>query len=198
MYGLTKLQQEQLCRQMSETIGAELVILRYFNVIGSRQSLTNPYTGILTAFYRAIINATPIQLYELGRPVRDFVHVSDVVAANVRALDVALEAPCMVLNVGSGVASTIRDLAVALSRATASAAVAIEDTAQFRLGDIYGCIADIRRTESVLGWSPTRDLDSSVEQFVAWAKTQVIANQPELAASELARRGLLDRASGSS
>lgn len=193
VYGWTKLQQEQLCRHVSTTAGIELVILRYFNVIGSRQSLGNPYTGILTVFYKRIMSGRDIPLYELGRPIRDFVHVRDVVAANVLALEANLPARFMEFNVGTGRPLTVHGLADALARAGGRPAV-MEQTRQFRVGDIFACVADMNRARSVLGYGPVVDLDAGVEEFVAWARTQANSDDAEQAARELEQHGLLGRA----
>ncbi len=190
LYGWTKLQQEQLCRHVSDTFGVEIAILRYFNVIGSRQSLDNPYTGILTVFYKRIVNDRPIPLYELGKPVRDFVHVRDVVAANLRALDAALPAAVVEVNIGSGRADTIRDLAVSISRACGRAP-ALDESAQFRVGDIFACVADVRYARNVLAYVPAVDLDTGIDEFVTWARTQVVVDDSERAAGDLARHGLM-------
>lgn len=190
LYGWTKLQQEQLCRHVSDNHDLEVVTLRYFNVIGSRQSLGNPYTGILTTFYKCVVNDHPIALYEQGLPIRDFVHVRDIVAANVLALDANLPQRSVAINVGSGRAATIGDLAGAIARACGRPLTA-RATGQFRIGDIFASVADLSRARTVLGYEPATDLDAGVREFVAWADTQSVVDDAERAAAELARHGLL-------
>lgn len=192
MYGWTKLQQEQLCRHVSDTLGLELVILRYFNVIGSRQSLGNPYTGILTVFYKRIMSGRPIQLYEAGKPIRDFIHIRDIVAANLLARRAPLPARSIEINVGTGRPATIRELAGCIAR-VCSRPAAMEETGQFRVGDIYACVADLSRARSILGYEPATDMEAGVREFVDWAQQQDAADDAEQAEAELERHGLLGR-----
>ena len=98
IYALTKQHQEDYCRYAAQTFGLPVTVLRYFNVYGSRQSLKNPYTGVVSVFYNRIKAGEPVYLYERGLPVRDFVHVLDVVQANVLALE-ADTGPYSCLNV---------------------------------------------------------------------------------------------------
>ena len=109
VYGLTKKIQEDICRLMGNTLGVPIAILRYFNVYGPRQSVTNPYTGVIPMFCTRIRSGRPIQLYEQGVPLRDFVHVNDVVDANIAAL--SLTGDVHVVNVGSGTALSLREVA---------------------------------------------------------------------------------------
>lgn len=193
VYGWTKVQQEQLCRHSSEVLGLETVILRYFNVIGSRQSLANPYTGIATTFFARIESGRPVQLYEGGAPVRDFVAVGDVVKANLLALDARLPVRCVELNIGSGRGTTIRNFAEEIAVACGRSA-ALEATTQYRVGDIYACIADLGRARSVIGYEPGVELTAAVSEFVGWAREQDAgAADAERAQRELARYGLLGR-----
>jgi dTDP-L-rhamnose 4-epimerase len=190
VYGWTKLHQEQLCQHVADTQGLELVMLRYFNVIGSRQSLNNPYTGILTAFYNRVAASEAMQLYERGLPIRDFVHVSDIVAANLLALEAQLPSKSIAINVGSGFAATIRELANEIANACGQCPLS-EATERFRVGDIFACTADLERARSVLGYAPTRTLEQSVEEFVAWARLQPpIADSGDVAV-RLIEHGLL-------
>lgn len=191
VYGWTKLQQEQLCHYASDVLGVETVILRYFNVIGARQSLTNPYTGIANVFYRNIIGGRPVQLYEQGKPIRDFVSVKDVVAANLRALDAVLPARTVHVNVGSGRENTILDLAVAIGDACERSAT-VERTRRYRAGDIFACVADLRVAQALLSYRPEYEMIDAVREFVDWAREQPEPEVPvEATETELERRGLL-------
>ena len=189
MYGWTKLQQEQVCMFAAETFGLPSVVLRYFNVYGAGQSLNNAYTGIATVFFNRIRSNTPIELYEHGRPLRDFVHVRDVVAANLQALE-AETAPGSTFNVGSGMRNSIKDIANAVSSACGGIGSTV-DTGKFRMGDIFACVADISRANQVLGYAPSVSLDEGMREFVAWANTIESKDHYDQASSELAKFGLL-------
>jgi dTDP-L-rhamnose 4-epimerase len=194
VYAITKKHQEDYVRYAANTFGIPAVVLRYFNVFGSRQSLKNPYTGVVSIFYSRICAGQPISVYEGGLPVRDFVHVSDVVAANMRAL-VADVAPGSVFNVGAGEASTIADIANALARAVGKP-VTMEDKGEFRVGDIFGCVADLAHSRAVLGYEPARTLDQGMAEFAAWAGGQPSEDRYQQTVAELTRFGLFGRAGG--
>ena len=170
VYGVTKVQQEELCRHVAVTYGIPAVCLRYFNVYGSRQSLKNPYTGVVSVFYNRLLAGRPISLYERGLSGRDFVHVSDVAQANVLALDAEIETG-IAINVGTGHQSTILDVANALAQACRRQPV-FEDRGEFRLGDIRCCYADIRRARRVLDYEPRTDLTQGMREFADWAENQ--------------------------
>lgn len=192
VYAITKKHQEDYVRYAASTFGIPAVVLRYFNVFGSRQSLKNPYTGVVSIFYSRICAGQPISVYEGGLPVRDFVHVSDVVAANIRALEADV-APGSVFNVGAGVASTIADIANALARAVGKSVV-MEDRGEFRVGDIFGCVADLGTSRAVLGYSPACSLDQGMAEFAAWAGGQPSEDRYQQTVAELSRFGLFGRA----
>lgn len=188
VYAWTKQQQEELCGIAARTYGLPLTILRYFNVYGSRQSLTNPYTGLVSILYARMRAAKTISLYEQGTPLRDFVHVSDVARANVAALGADLE-PGAVVNVGSGQATTIEELARALGEACSLSTRCIR-TDDYRLGDILACYADIRRARQLMGWQPVVGLQDGLQEFVRWAETQETVDLYHKAEAELKHHGL--------
>ncbi|MGH8683800.1 MAG: NAD-dependent epimerase/dehydratase family protein, partial [Nitrosospira sp.] len=132
VYGWTKKHQEDYCQYAAATFGLPVTTLRYFNVYGSRQSLKNPYTGVATIFYNRIMTGQPISLYEHGTPLRDFVHVSDVVQANVLALEADIE-PGNCINVGYGERYSITEIAKTLAQACGRE-VNFEDRSEFRVG----------------------------------------------------------------
>ena len=113
-YGWTKKVQEELCHYAAKVFGLPVVILRYFNVYGSRQSLKNPYTGIVSIFFSRLMAGKAISIYEHGTPLRDFVHVLDVEKANLKALNSDVP-PGKILNVGTGVEVSILDVARAIA-----------------------------------------------------------------------------------
>lgn len=192
VYARTKLVQEDLCRLAADSVGLPITILRYFNVYGSRQSLRNPYTGLVSIFYSRLMAGAPISLYEGGQPGRDFVHVCDVVQANLRALESDLPTGTT-LNVGSGSRSTVEEAARVLAK-VCGVTPRLEDRGEYRVGDVRTCYADVGRARALLGYVPTVDLEQGLTEFVAWARGQPSLDLYAQATDELARHGLFGRA----
>jgi dTDP-L-rhamnose 4-epimerase len=191
VYALTKRMQEELCTQAAGTFDLPLTILRYFNVYGSRQSLHNPYTGVATVFFNRLSDGLPLALYEHGLPTRDFVHISDVVDANLAALELPAP-PGSCVNVGGGEPITIRDLALALARLL-GVQPDFEDSGEYRVGDILACTADLGRAREHLGYTPRMSLEDGLREFLAWAAEQDRTRRIpfDRTVSELRRHGLL-------
>ena len=170
VYGITKQVQEQLVLTVCRAIGIAGVALRYQNVYGPGQSLTNPYTGILSIFSNLIMNDKPINIFEDGKESRDFVFIDDVVEATVLALT-APDAAHQVINVGSGVPIDVLTVAAALQRLLGTY-VDVTISGNFRLGDIrhnYACLAHARR---ILGFEPKFDFEAGLTRFCEWAMAQ--------------------------
>lgn len=193
VYALTKQQQEELCLYASHTYGLPVRILRYFNVYGSRQSLSNPYTGVVSIFFSRLKAGQPISLYEHGTPGRDFVHVSDVVQANLLALEADIE-PGTCINVGAAQEYTIAEIAKVLAQAC-SCTADIRDSGEFRVGDIHSCYADIDRARQLLGYVPKISLAEGMREFTDWAAGQETVDLYQQTVDELERYNLLGRAS---
>jgi dTDP-L-rhamnose 4-epimerase len=192
VYGWTKKHQEDLVRHAAETHGLSTVILRYFNVYGSRQSLKNPYTGVVTVFFNRILAGNPIHLYERGQPLRDFVHVGDVVQANLLALEKDLPTGAT-FNVGSGEETTITDIARALAKALGLEAN-LKQTGEFRVGDIFACMADMTASKALLGYLPEWGLIEGMREFSTWATQHTVEDNYQRTVDELTRHGLFGRA----
>ena len=194
VYAATKLAQEQLCRVVAAAYGLPLTVLRYFNVYGPGQSLANPYTGILATFHARAAAGKPVEVYEDGREQRDFVFVDDVVAATRRALlrpaGVVREET---LNVGSGRATTVGELAEAVVR-LGGWDVPVRVTGAYRLGDVRHAVADPRRCAATLDPAPATPLETGLARWLAWAGTAGGGDRTDRAAAELAARGMLGRA----
>jgi dTDP-L-rhamnose 4-epimerase len=191
VYAATKRDQEELALVFSRAYGVRTVALRFFNVYGPRQSLSNPYTGVAAIFASRLLNGQPPLVFEDGLQSRDFVHVSDVVhavelaLANERAENVAL-------NVGTGVASTVLDVANALSTGLGVDLVP-EIVERFRHGDIRHCYADIAAARLTLGYEPAVSLHDGMKELVEWivADAPRADDQTERSTAELAARGLV-------
>ena len=190
IYALTKLQQEHYCQYATETFDIPTCILRYFNVYGSRQSLHNPYTGVMTVFYNRIKAGNPVSLYENGLPGRDFVHISDVAQANVLALQKPATADTIEhYNVGTGQEVSIKDVALAVGQACGKTPDLL-DQGEYRVGDIKSCYANIDRIKNSLGFSPQVNLLDGVSEFVRWADQQSCSDNYEQTVAELKAFGL--------
>ena len=192
VYGWTKKQQEEQCQYVAKTFGMPVTMLRYFNVYGSRQSLKNPYTGVVSIFYSRILADQPIYVYERGTPGRDFVHISDVVRANLAALE-RDTAPGTSINVGSGQRHSILDVAGTLAKVIGKQAK-LEDRGEFRVGDIHFCYADQTRARQLLGIEPQVSLEAGLQEFVAWARNQQSVDLYQQTVDELQRHGLFGKA----
>lgn len=170
IYAATKFAQEDLIRVACEALGIGYAILRLQNVYGEGQSLKNPYTGILSIFSTRIRRGLQLTAFEDGLESRDFVHVSDVAQAMLLSLTSA-KSPNTVINVGSGEATSVLDVAVGLSEALGHTPD-IRVTAEYRLGDIRHNVADITRLREVLGYTPQVSLRDGLRRFCDWVLTQ--------------------------
>lgn len=190
IYAATKLMQEDLIRIGCESAKVGFAILRLQNVYGEGQSLKNPYTGILSIFSTRIRRDLKLPIFEDGQETRDFVHVSDVVAAFAAALETS-DAINTIVNVGSGIATSVLDAAKSLCRAF-DAKENIEITGEFRVGDIRHNLADCTRLQKHLNLQPQVSLDEGLKRFADWVKTQPLPeDQLHKANQELQKRDLM-------
>ena len=190
IYGITKQQQEQMILLMGKALKIPAVALRYQNVYGPGQSLSNPYTGILSIFSTRLLNGNDIDIYEDGEESRDFVFIDDVVDATVLALE-KKEANHQIFNVGSGVATTVLEVANTLKKLYASN-VNINISGKYRLGDIRHNYADLSKIKNVLGFHPKFNFRTGISEFVNWVKTQNIQEDKyENSIKELKQKGLI-------
>lgn len=188
IYAITKMNQEDMVLNIGRTYGIPAVALRYFNVYGPRQSLSNPYTGVAAIFMSRIKNDHPPVIYEDGQQVRDFVSVHDIVQANLLAME-RDEADGQAFNVGTGQGLTIRQIAVTLA-VLYDKPIQPEVTRRFRKGDIRHCIADISKAQRLLGYAPRVTFQDGMTELIEWSRKAEAVDRFEQAASELARRGL--------
>lgn len=190
IYAATKYAQEDIVRIGCDALGISSVILRLQNVYGERQSLNNPYTGILSIFSTRIRHGLDLPVFEDGLESRDFVHVSDVV----QALELAIFSDVpngRVFNVGSGTATSVLDLTRALINKFGSD-VEPRITAEYRLGDIRHCYADLTRVANELDYNTSVSLDGGLDRFVNWVMSQPLpGDKLDEANDELRQRGLM-------
>lgn len=188
VYAVTKKDQEELCMTIGAAYGIPTVAFRYFNVYGPRQALSNPYTGVAAIFSSRLLNDNPPLIFEDGGQTRDFVHVSDIVKANLLALE-RPEAAGQVFNVGTGQATSIAALADLLAK-TMGKSISPVIPGKYRAGDIRHCVADIQKAKDVLGFEPSVSMDQGAEDLVAWVSQQEAEDRVEAAAKELEDKGL--------
>jgi dTDP-L-rhamnose 4-epimerase len=172
VYATTKLTQEHLATSVLSTTNTRLLIYRFQNVFGAGQSLINPYTGVLSIFISRLLQGKPIGIYEDGEISRDFIYVEDVVAAMIAGID-SKATPERALDIGSGIATKIYDVALKLARLAGYENLNLPITGEFRPGDIRHAVADISYSRSVLGWSPAVSLDEGLERLYVWAKNKL-------------------------
>lgn len=188
VYAINKRDHEEMFLSVGRAYGIPTVALRYFNAYGPRQALSNPYTGVAAIFSSQLLNGNAPLIYEDGLQSRDFVHVSDIVQANLLAL-ASDAADYEVLNVGTGQAVTVQDVAQALAE---HLQMEIEPTRaqKFRAGDIRHCHADITKIRRLLGYAPQVRFEDGVAALVEWVREQSAIDRVATANRELERRGL--------
>lgn len=189
IYALSKYDQERLCLLIGRAYSIPVVGLRFFNVYGPRQALSNPYTGVLAIFASRLLNDHSPQIFEDGQQRRDFVSVYDVAQACRLAMEVQ-EASGQVFNVGSGHHSTVREIAARLADIMNKGYIEPEITGKYRVGDIRHCFADISAAREVLGYSPKISFDQGLRDLVAWLDGQVAEDHFAEATAKLRERGL--------
>ncbi|MCA9921180.1 MAG: SDR family NAD(P)-dependent oxidoreductase [Anaerolineales bacterium] len=187
VYAVSKLTQEQLCTIFGETYQIPVVILRYFNVYGPRQSLGNPYTGVLSTFITRLHNNKHLNIYEDGLESRDFVYVSDII----QACQLAMEKPTannQIFNIGIGKTITLMEIAKALTRQLNGSPPQV--TGQYRVGDIRHCYADINKACKFLGYVPKITFEQGVNKLIRQISAQHLEDYSDIAEKELQAHGL--------
>ncbi|MBI2870208.1 MAG: SDR family NAD(P)-dependent oxidoreductase [Candidatus Omnitrophica bacterium] len=189
IYAITKRVQEEMVISVGRTYGIPSAAMRFFNVYGPRQSLSNPYTGVLSLFLSRTKNRRPPIIYEDGLQTRDFISVHDVARACVALIESG-EAVRGVFNLGSGRGRAIRDIALKLIRETHSG-VKPRITERYRQGDIRHCTADISRIRKALGFEPLVSFEDGIRELLDWAREEKARDYSHRAQRELLSRGLV-------
>lgn len=188
IYALSKYNQEQQCLIMGNAYGISTSALRFFNVYGTRQSLSNPYTGVLAIFASRLLNNNPPLIFEDGLQKRDFVHVTDVARACRHTME-STESDGEIFNIGSGNHYTILEIAEKLSKVMGKN-ISAELTSKYRKGDIRHCFADLSKAEEMLRYKPTVNFEDGLYELAQWLKGQIAVDSVDEAAEELAAKGL--------
>lgn len=188
VYALSKYDQERLCLMTGKAYNIPTTALRFFNVYGTRQALSNPYTGVLAIFASRLLNDNAPMIFEDGKQKRDFIHVKDVA----RACRLAMETPAAngeVLNIGSGNQYSITHIANKLAEVMKKD-ITPEVTGKYRVGDIRHCFADTTKTKEVLDFQPEIEFEEGLFELAEWLKDQIATDNVSQASNELSSRGL--------
>ncbi len=187
IYALSKMDQEIMCMLIGKAYGIPTITLRYFNVFGPRQSLSNPYTGVAAIFMSRIKNDNQPVIYEDGLQTRDFVSVHDIVQANLLVMEKS-NANYESFNVGSGSPTSIKQVAESLA-AFYGKKISPNITNQFRKGDVRNCFADITKIKRI-GYKPTITFEQGIRELADWSHHQQANDSFEKASKELKDRKL--------
>ncbi len=189
IYALTKMDQEEMVLMIGKTYGIPSVALRYFNVFGARQSLSNPYTGVAAIFMSRIKNNKSPIVFEDGNQTRDFISVHDIAKANLLAMN-SNKANYESFNVGTGNPIKIKEVAEIIARVEGKQIKpSIQET--FRKGDVRHCYADISKIKNKLGFEPSISFEEGVKEIIDWAKNVKAIDKSEEAVKELKEKGLV-------
>jgi dTDP-L-rhamnose 4-epimerase len=189
VYAVTKQDQEQFCLIVGRAYGIPTVALRYFNVYGPRQALSNPYTGVCAIFSSRLLNDQRPVIFEDGEQTRDFVHVSDIVQANLLALEKS-EGDYQAINVGTGTPTSVRKVSQLLAEGLGKD-LEPEIVAKYRIGDIRHCVGDISKARKLLGYEPRVTLEQGIPELLNWVREQQATDQVAQATAELETRKLV-------
>jgi len=188
VYALSKRDQEDICLIYWRTYGLPVTALRFFNIYGTRQALSNPYTGVAAVFASRMLNGKRPLIFEDGEQMRDFVHVSDIVRANILAME-RPESNGHVINIGCGKPITIRQVAEILARSLGKDMLPLI-TNKYRAGDIRHCYADITKAETLLGYQPQVTHEIGFRELAEWLCHQEADDKAEMMLRELNTYGL--------
>jgi dTDP-L-rhamnose 4-epimerase len=189
VYALNKYAQERLGLMVGKAYGISTAALRFFNVYGPRQALSNPYTGVLAIFAARLLNGRSPMVFEDGHQRRDFVHVHDVAHACLLALESRIDGE--VFNIGSGQNRSIESVALDLAQVMGRGELKPHITGKFRVGDIRHCFADTGKSRSLLGFSPKVEFTTGLRDLGEYLAGRIADDQVDKATGELARRGLV-------
>lgn len=188
MYALSKRDQEELCLIYGRTYGLPVTALRFFNIYGTRQALSNPYTGVAAIFASRMLNKQPPLVFEDGEQMRDFVSVHDIVRANILAME-RPESNNEVINIGCGKPISIRRVGELLAKSLGQDVEPVI-TQKYRAGDIRHCYADISKARALLGYEPQVSHEEGFRQLAEWLSDQEAEDKADTMLQELSAYGL--------
>jgi len=190
IYALSKYDQEVMCLLFGRAYNVPVAALRFFNVYGERQALSNPYTGVLAIFAARFLNDRAPVIFEDGRQRRDFIHVKDLAAGCVQALD-APDSRDEVFNLGGGESHSVLEIAERLGRVLDKAHLQPQVSGRYRAGDIRNCFADISKAQRLLGFQPRIALGDGLQSLRSWLEGRADEDRSEWADRELRQHGLV-------
>ncbi|MBP7653821.1 SDR family NAD(P)-dependent oxidoreductase [Candidatus Dependentiae bacterium] len=189
IYAITKKDQEDMCLNIGWAYKIPVVALRYFNVYGQRQSVSNPYTGVVAIFASRLLNNNAPIIYEDGMQTRDFINVKDIASANLLAMEKD-SANFEYFNVGAGNPIAVKDIALKLA-SVLNKNIKPELVNKYRIGDVRHCFADISKIREKLNFFPSVTFDEGLKELCLWLKNQRAEDKVEQAQNELAEKGLI-------
>lgn len=188
VYAITKRDHEELFLTVGHAYQVPTVALRYFNVYGPRQALSNPYTGVAAIFSSRLLSGQPPLIFEDGKQSRDFIHVNDIVRANLCVLRTD-RADYKSVNIGTGRATSVLQVAETLARLMGNN-IEPKIVGKFREGDIRHCVADVSRAKELLGFEAQVTFEEGMKELVGWVRNQTCEDRVTQMAKELEERGL--------
>jgi dTDP-L-rhamnose 4-epimerase len=188
IYAITKRDHEELCLVTGAAYGIPTVALRFFNVYGPGQALSNPYTGVAAIFASRLLNRRPPIVFEDGEQSRDFIHVSDIVRGILLALE-SDRAAGHAVNLGTGAPTTVAQVACVISDGL-GLDIEPELNEQYRAGDIRHCRADVEAARELLGFEAQVPFAEGMRDLLGWLQDQQAVDRVDDATHELAARGL--------
>jgi len=189
IYALAKKDQEEMVLNIGQSYRIPVVALRYFNVFGPRQSLSNPYTGVAAIFMSRLKNGNRPTVYEDGLQSRDFIPVHDIALANIMCME-SDKADYGIFNVGAGRQISVLDIARTLA-SVLGVDIEPEVVMKFRKGDVRHCFSDIGKIRATLGFEPTVSLEAGMAELIEWSRTAVADDKGDQATKELEEKGLV-------
>ena len=188
IYAISKRDHEEMVLAVGAAYGIPAVALRFFNVYGERQALSNPYTGVAAIFASRLLNGRPPLVFEDGRQPRDFIAVRDVARCSALAL-ARTEADGQAVNVGTGIATSGLDVADALGGGLGVDAEP-QIVGEYRAGDIRHCYADTRRAHALLGFESEIPFERGMGDLLEWLEGRDAVDDVAAAHEALVARGL--------
>jgi dTDP-L-rhamnose 4-epimerase len=190
IYAITKRDHEEMFLSTGFAYGIPAVALRFFNTYGPRQALSNPYTGVMAIFSGRLLNHQPPVIYEDGLQSRDFTHVSDIVQGLLLAMEKP-QADYEVFNLGTGVPTSVGQVAELLIEHLADGDIEPQILNQFRAGDIRHCYADVTKARQLLGFEPRVPLGEGLVDLLAWVREQTAVDRFAQVEKELSKKALV-------
>ena len=190
-YGVCKRDQEELSLVVGRAYNLPTLALRYLNTYGSRQALSNPYTGVCAIMAMRMMLGRAPTIFEDGGQLRDPTHVLDIARATIAAAEAPEAALYQAFNIGMGRPISIADMARALARAVGREDIEPRVTGEFRRGDIRHCFADVSRAAELLGFRASITFDEGAAELAKWAAQQQPEDRTDAANAELRRQGLI-------